>query len=132
MTIVVEGELITVSDVVTGSSRQPVHGATILRAFDEQRRRLALEISATVGIGIGYDHLEVDPEVIAALSPTERILISARLLGRRRGGHEVAYVATTTAATPDGVRLLARARGWTQTPDAHAVRVAADNTGASR
>jgi hypothetical protein len=96
----------------------PTDVATVLRAFDGLRRRLARSYVGGDGISIGYDRLDIDHQLFAGLDDTCSVEVTATVVGSRRRAHEVEYVARTSAGLSGAPLVLAR--GWTQTPEAPA------------
>ena len=107
---------VVVSETVSSQIDGRVDVASVLRAFDGLRRRLAKGYVGVEGISIGYDRLEISRDRFADLDEASSVEVTATVVGSRRRAHEVEYAARLTSGHA-GLPLLL-ARGWTQTPAA--------------
>lgn len=94
----------------------PPDAAMVLRAFDDLRREVALQVDGQPGMGVGYTLLDISWSRLRALGPNDRVTLAATVLTRRHGRHEVAYVASIlpVRGQPGTMpTVIVRARGWT-------------------
>lgn len=114
--------ILTVSEELVLENRDTTSiDARLLRAFDQSRRRLSLQLCEDEGLFVGFDILEF---FHVPTWPQLRVLITASVRDDRGTRHAVEYRATLVEGHESEIGLdLARAAGWTLTPAAASAAV---------